>query len=291
MALTYHVPAGAIDVAALLEPFVYQVACEEADLLGEPADMRGAMRDGVFFRLYMPLVSTRSIELGFEAGRFSATAQVGASDDDHVLARQLAARAATVAKSSIAVGVATYSHRDLARFETAFGAARIREQTRFETATLVAAVRNEQQVMKLDGPVRTFHFGPRMLSEILTRDAADRDLWLTARIHATQWPEVDHVAPDILEYDEPRFTAVQWRPGVRHLLESCDYYMLAAGELDDAALAAAVMVPAAELSDLAGDTLTWLDERNAILEPVPVARWDAFLARARRFHRDPFTTP
>jgi hypothetical protein len=127
-----------------------------------------------------------------------------------------------------------------------------------------------------------------MLGEMTARDAEDRDLWLIARIHAAQWPEVEHTAAEVLAPPKGGFTAAQWPSGKRVLLPDCDYYVLADGQLTDAALAQAVIIPSHRLPEVAGGAFTWLDERNAMVEPIERDAWNYLLTRARRFHEMPF---
>jgi hypothetical protein len=76
---------------------------------------------------------------------------------------------------------------------------------------------------------------------------------------------------------ELRFAA--WSAGVRTLMPSVTAFALAGPQH--------LFVPSSALATLAGDRLEWLDEEQAILEPIPDDEWDAFTERARKVQATP----
>jgi hypothetical protein len=264
---------------------VRDVGCEEAEHSG--LELTGPMRPGYYHHIYLPHVSTRSLEISLEGDTLGIRIMTGSCVDDYELAIDLVCEAAGAAGGD---GVEGEDGRAIDPDARDWSAERewMIGMTRSLAGTIVGMVEREGQTVTLSGPRRAFHIGPRVAAELraASSDAAGLEKALTARIRRTQYIDLDELevlyaastmVMTLEDKRELRFAV--WSPGVRYLMPSVAAFALGAPE--------PLFVPPSALATLAGDRLQWLDEEQAILDPIPDDEWDAFIERARKYQSTP----
>lgn len=162
---------------------------------------------------------------------------------------------------------------DLAfRFLAAFGAPAPAVDIPAQIRADLAALKAQSQILTLDGPIREFHIGPRLWSEI--GDNPDR---LFAAMRRTQYVNVsEYYAANVIPVDAPEpFTVAAWTEGVRTLFPAVDYIVLEN----------TLFMPASVLPEVAGDRFQWLDEKQSLVEAFEGEDWKRLLKRVEAMRR------
>lgn len=130
----------------------------------EQAEIAHGLRPDFYFHAYQPGLSTRGVELGFEAGVLQARVMTCASHDEYELALRLCELAGKRAR------VATIRSEEGETFAPgergSYGAEWVEWMVDSGVQFLLAAG-EDRGVLHLDGPVRAFAFGPRSLRACL----------------------------------------------------------------------------------------------------------------------------
>lgn len=271
-------PSFSAVLDALREP---DWACAE----DAPADDRFA--PGYCFHPYLRGRSARGIELCHDAGRFQVRVLTCSSRADYELALHVVRTTAHLSGGLIhpenGEGVS------LDAFTASYGDAWIDEQVTTGPAVVFALVDRDGQTLTLSGARRDVHVGPRFAAELRARpgDMTAGEQLLAAMIRI-QYVDEDAWYPATAFRVTPKgkgedasFTMAVWAPDVAYLMPSVQMFAL---PTDDGE----ILVPSDAGPELAGARWTFLDERNALVEAIPQAEWDAFVARARGHAKQTF---
>ncbi len=150
-----------------------------------------------------------------------------------------------------------------------------------DQAESVAARVAERGVVVMRGPVRPFHLGPRLLSQLrharVPEAFADR---LVAAMRSTQWPPGDWYTAHVMHVRTPsgrhEFTAAVWGEGVAYIFPAVDYLVLASAGSGRRHL----MVPPEVVPRIAGERCRYLDEVQLLVEAIAGSEWRALWHRA-----------
>lgn len=221
--------------------------------------------------LHRQLVSTRQIEVAWQAGELEITIRVFASSEDIDLALRLASAIALEHGRDVWVeGEAGIPPGELqARFDR-----------RAWSATMAAGMRRlieRKGTVELSGPQRPAYLGPRVLAALDAGDSAEpffrRAITWLRRV---QWIEETegYRAMGILEGRESGRTVAIWDPRYRAVLPLVD--VVAIYHQDDHVAFAAARVP-----ELVGDRATWLDDEQLLLEAMRDDEIDLLVSTVR----------
>lgn len=238
---------------------------------------RGSSWDGLRWHFYRHGDSARCIEITHSDERFTVTVASPSSDEEYDLAFAFLEAAAQMLDSPVFVNdgppVPAIDLRSVCNLEWV-------EQTIDEGVRAILEVVGNGGLVTLDGPVRPFFVGPRLLGELLNDTPREQ---LPGRLMAVM-KAVQYVPPE--EYypaetlflrcpDDSRASFAVWAEGVRYLFPDVDFLAM----LDE--VGEPFFVPGSELPQLAGPAFRWLDERQALVEAVDGADWVILLAHAR----------
>jgi hypothetical protein len=248
----------------------------------EPADRDAPWPDG-YFHFYREGISTRSVEVEWEDGIFSARVMTCSAGEEYELALGLACAVARGAGAQVEPEEGGAFSPENA--ERVFGAEWIDQMVASGFRALGAIAEREGEV-HLTGPRRPFVMGPRTLREL--RAGASETLFglrTLAAMRRLQYidTEEDYFAASIMAVRDKasgnEFTLAAWAPGVRYLFPPVEYLALVAADQ--------ILVPYARVAELAGSRLRWLDEKHALVEEIPDEQWDAVVASARQYEAHP----
>ncbi|MCA9589817.1 MAG: hypothetical protein KC657_31150 [Myxococcales bacterium] len=237
------------------------------------------------FHFLMRGRSAREVEVGFEEeGAFHVRILTCAARVDYELAMAFIDAIAKLTKGTIhpedGDGV-PWNER-----ERAFGSEWIDKMVEWGPKMVADIVEREGNMLSLRGPNRVFHFGRRLLAEL--RKSGDHHVFSERLLEMSvrlQWLEGTFEQPKpVLTLPRSRrdpaagFTSIEWRPETRCFLPGGDYLALDAAEK--------MFVPYAKGPELAGDKWTYLDEVQAIVEPLSLVEWAAMLKNASKHRVD-----
>ncbi len=228
-------------------------------------------------------VSCREIGIGYAEGAFRIGVPAFAAAEDFDLAIRFAESFAEQCDSVIETEegetLSPGRARDTLNDEW------IRERIEAWTEKLFAMVRREQGCYQIPGPVRSFYIGPRVSSE-LTEGAPAEELSgrLAEAIRRVQYAYEDtHFAVSVMALrvkgTDGEVTASAWGEGVAHLFAPVDFLVVGGDR--------SLFVPYESLPEVAGDRLSWLDERQALVEAAEGEDWKGILQRAERHAAPP----
>jgi hypothetical protein len=170
-----------------------------------------------------------------------------------------------------------------------YGAAWAAHQVR-AAAALMARVVRERGLVTVRGPVRDFHLGARLLTELETgEDGEPGEAFAERLLDAmlrTQYvdPERYYEASPIRVDSGGGLRVAVWTPSrIGHLFTPVDYVFLMAREQDGGG-GDMLVVPFGAVPEIAGDRCAFLDERQLLVEPVSEGDWAVLGQRAER-HR------
>ena len=160
-----------------------------------------------------------------------------------------------------------------------------REWQHERAASAVRALRvlAESEVVRVPGPERSAHIGPRVMAEVTADDADDAEQGrrLIAVLRRVQWVTGPHDRAATLEVTGPGgagFTIAVIGPLLRYVLPPTDRLLVENGNLSNDA--GELMIPADALASLPGVRFTWLDDGNRLMDAVPESAWPAVVAAA-----------
>jgi len=232
--------------------------------------------------------STRTTELGWQAGKLTIVIRALASPDDCDLALRVAEVAAGLggADTVEADYFGAVEVGELRRLHTADW---MQEQAVSGTRVLAKLIRDGKGPMQMPGPNRSCFVGARLLAEL---EAAGSPETLSDRVLATmrrvQWDVPDDFrdagvfiseGSDAGHGRKTRFAS--WLPDANLVIPQVDYVALRATEGE------VVMVPFAAVAALAGSHGTLLDEVQLLVSAIGDEPWKTVIARARPLAASP----
>lgn len=280
--LTYEMVLDGLNVPDLV--------CEEADegRYDDPIALSGNWRPKFYHHFYRDGISTRSVEVGLEEGTFSVRVMSCSCPEDYQLALDMICNLARKTGGTI-------SSEEGVEFscgtrEEQYGHAWIDDHVQsICTMTLNMALdpQYKGEVMTMHGAVRPFHLGSRLAQQLVAEgDARAITRSLIERIRAVQYIDRDEeegpyaANPMSVTFRNGKeATLTAFGPGVYYLLPDVEYLALIAEP--------PIYVRYDALPTLVGERLQYLDERHALVEPIPDDEWERFLARARGHAVDP----
>jgi hypothetical protein len=143
-----------------------------------------------------------------------------------------------------------------------------------------AVMRMAESGCEMSGARRRFHVGPRLIAELRASGAADTlGARLLERFVRVQYvDEEGYYAASTFEVTprdgRPPYTLAAWAPEVRYVFPAVERLGLVAED-------GAVEIAHARGAELAGERWTWLDDKQALVEPIPDDEWEQLLRRAR----------
>jgi hypothetical protein len=128
----------------------------------------------------------------------------------------------------------------------------------------------------LDGAVRPFYFGERVKREV-TSNHSGNDVYaeLFRRIHETQYVGLEYFAPKHYEIIGTKKKFVVIGPDVQAVTPYVDFISFP----EEGSI---VFVPYAALPQIVGERLTWLDEKQALIDPIDESDWSKVLKIAKK---------
>jgi hypothetical protein len=150
-----------------------------------------------------------------------------------------------------------------------------------DQAESIADLVAERGVVVMMGPVRPFHLGPRLLSQLrhaqVPEAFADR---LVAAMRSTQWLPGNWYTAHVMHVRTPsgrhEFTAAVWGEGVDYIFPTVDYLVLASAGSGRRHL----IVPFEVVPRIAGNRCRYLDELQLLVEAIAGSEWRALWHRA-----------
>ena len=144
---------------------------------------------------------------------------------------------------------------------------------------LAALIREGRGPIEVQGPIRSLHVGPRLLTELETaRPPENFHRRLLDRLRSLQWIDPARYQPvGIFEADTERVGTIRFAvwSGQAMLFPAVEYALL-----DQQQQGRSFLIPAAEVPALAGARWRWLDELQGVIEAFE-EDWPALVARAR----------
>jgi hypothetical protein len=268
---TIHAPEGSVlTFGALQRATGTEVGSVEG--LGPDDPVRGLLN------LYRPRLTTRAIEVDAGESELSVRILTCSSVEDHELAVAVveiaaAHRGASLVEPEADDPIPTAELRR--RYDPAWAA---REVASAATIVINMVDQNPGKLITLNGPIRPFHAGGRLVAELRASGPPEGlgDRFVVA-MRRTQWPG-DAFAASILAVSggpsgkQTRLAVLTGR--ARTLLPDVD--AVALHEPDES-----LYVPPAVVRELLPEDATYLDERHLLVESVDEARWAAFIRAAR----------
>jgi hypothetical protein len=284
---------------------------------GEEVAAAGAAWPPMCVHLFRPGVSTRGIEVCHGNGGVTVRLLACSAPEEHELALRFVRATADLAGAPVRPQDAGELAVD--ELDGRYGAEWAVHQVR-SAALLMAQVVRERGLVTVRGPVRDFHLGERLLTELQTgaehdpewgsggleersgsppedrgsggleersgsppvdRSFAER---LLGAMRRTQYvdPERYYEASPIRVDSGGGLRVAVWTPSrIGHLFTPVDYVFLMAREQDGGEM---LVVPFGAVAEIAGDRCAFLDERQILVEPVSERDWTVLGQRAER-HR------
>ncbi len=157
----------------------------------------------------------------------------------------------------------------------------------FAAVKSAAAGLTKGEYLSLSGAVRPFYVGPRMFEEFrkLGSEESLRNEFFE-KFRAIQYidPELYYI-PSIKVFPQSSKELIIWGPGCQSFIPAVQVFALVSLEDEVPPL----FVGSDCLQELAGEKISWLDEKQALVSSVDESDWPDFLSKARKFEIDPAT--
>ena len=250
-----------------------EVVCES----GEP--LTGLWQIGRVHRLYMPRVTTRSVEATLVDGVFSVRLFSGACREDYLLALDFAAAFARIYDREVV-------SEEGVRFVPAernrrYGRGWIDDHIRAISKVILrmAVSKRPDEPLVVEGPIRRFHIGPRTAKAILEAGRSDleRAEVLFSMMQQVQYPNLPIVEPQAarLPDSERVVSAAFLMPETATLVSRAEFIAFQA--------AAPAHVPWEAATVLLGPYVRFLDEWTLAVAPIPQEAWLDLVSAAESF--------
>jgi hypothetical protein len=220
-------------------------------------------------------ISTRVTSIEYGDGQLEVTVPVGAALEDCDLALGIVRRVAAFAGE----GVETDSGKlTVDELNAVYDADWKREQIESAARTVIHLLRERGGPIAMPGPTRSVYIGERVASELETGDPdamADRLIAVARRV---LWPDPRYESATQLQASSPdgeEFSLAMLLPERACVLPDADRLVV-----DDPS--GAFMIPRYALEHLPVE-VTYLDDRNQLVEPVSASDWPDFCRAARTY--------
>ncbi len=119
----------------------------------------------------------------------------------------------------------------------------------------------------LEGAVRPFYFGERAKTEITSNRSGD-DIYaeLFRRIYETQYIGLEYFVPKHYEIAGTKKKFAVIGPGVQAVTPYVDFISFPQDK-------GMIFIPYAALPQILGERLSWLDEKQALIDPIDESEW------------------
>ena len=250
-------------------------------------DARGEWPDGTL-HFYRAGISTRATEVTYEDHAFEVRILTLASPEDHELAfrmvEHLSALTGSQCESEEHETIPIENLRDI------YDAAWVKSMTESQPAIIGHWAKAEGQTVTIVGPVREFHIGPRLHTELeASGPASEFPQRILEAIRRVQYQDLSgYVEAAILEASSPGHSQTiklsVWAPDRATHFSSVEYLHL----LPNDRLDKLFLVPYEALRHLAGRRFEWLDEKQSLVEAVTSDEWPDLLREAEQYRVSPF---
>jgi len=222
------------------------------------------------WHIYRHDVSARAIEIGFANKRFFVAVPTPAAVGDYELAVRFAQQAALYFEEGIETE--EFGEVSMADLGCRFNLEWIEETSEAGIQSLIDAIEEDRATRRLDGPMRPFFAGPRLLGKLLQdRPVVTLPQRLMALMRKAQYldPEQYYPAEDLVLVDNvgQRASFSVWSEGVGYVFGVVDFLALLDRNGDP------FLIPADRHPLLAGPACRWLDERQTLVEPISGDNW------------------
>jgi hypothetical protein len=236
---------------------------------------------------FIPNVSCRGSEVAVEEDGYSVRVLACSAPEDYELSLTLVE---TIAKSTNGkISGECGSKVTVKQLRSKFDSEWINNDLNLSFAAVEssAAGLTNGQYLSLSGAVRDFYVGPRMLQELSKLGSVEsmRNEFFE-KFRAVQYidPEL-YYFPSIRVFPKSSKKFVVWGPGCQYFFPAIQVFALVS--LEDGV--PPLFVDSDCLQELAGERISWLDEKQALVSSVAESDWPDFLLRARKFEIDPAT--
>jgi hypothetical protein len=240
----------------------------------------GLWPDGYTY-LFRYGISTRSVEIYHEAGEFRVTIKAFSAAEDYKLAFDLVERLAELTGGT--VRSERFGELPGAQLRSKHDGAWVRRMVEapFRAHMLIVAIGTD---VEIQGPIRPFYLGARLIAELAkTGPEATLPERLLERMRHVQYVDPKQYRPAnpfrATLRDGSTVCYAVWGPGDNCLVPSVGYLVLYHN-----GPGCPPMIPHQCLPQLAGDRLTWLDEKQALLRAIPETEWPVLVQRARQYN-------
>jgi hypothetical protein len=132
----------------------------------------------------------------------------------------------------------------------------------------------------LEGAVRPFYFGERVKAEVTSnRSGDDSYAELFRRIHETQYIGLEYFVPKHYEIAGTKKKFVVIGTGVQVVIPYVDFISFPQDK-------GMIFVPYATLPKIVGERFSWLDEKQALIDPIDESDWSNAMKIAERHSVD-----
>lgn len=236
---------------------------------------------------FIPNVSCRGSEVAAEEDGYSVRILACSAPEEYELAFTLVETIAKLTNGKISGECG--SSVTVEQLRSKFDSAWINNDLNLSFAAVEssAAGLTNGEYLSLSGAVRPFYVGPRMFEEFskLGSEESLRNVFFE-KFRAVQYvdPELYYI-PAIRLFPHSSKELIIWGPGSPSLIPAAQVFALVSLEDEVPPL----FVDSDCLQELAGERISWLDEKQALVSSVDESDWPDFLSQARKFEIDPAT--
>ncbi|MFT6142598.1 MAG: hypothetical protein ACJAZO_002380 [Myxococcota bacterium] len=251
------------------------------------AHLSGAWQVGHQHRLFVHGVSTRSVEVVFDGGEFTARLFSGACREDYLLALDMAAAVSRVSGQSIRSeeGVSFVP----SELEKRYGRGWVDDHIRAigKVILRMASSRRPEEPLVVEGPIRAFHIGPNAAKAITASGHSDleRAERMFGMMREVQYPSAPILEPraTVLPDSEQVVAAAFIEPEKSVVVQRTDVLAF----MTDVP----AHVPWIPAIDLLGPYVRFLDEWTVAIAPIPHEAWADLTAAASTMEVSPASNP
>jgi hypothetical protein len=237
------------------------------------------------YHVYQEGVSTRSIELDWSGDNLRVRIMSCSSPAEYELALRIVEYAGRRGTGKVASEDAA-GEFPLDTLRVKYDARWVDHQVTGCIKCVAAIVEEQRKTVQLLGPNRWAYVGPKMIRELRQHPPEEFTTRIVDLLRRVQYcnlrGQTHYYEANTLAFRGPdgkEFTCATWGSETPYLFPKVEKFALQG----DPFSAPPVLVSADALPHLAGDRLSWLDECQSLVEPVPQDEWGALLARARDY--------
>jgi hypothetical protein len=251
-------------------------------------DAHGPWPDGTL-HIYRAGISTRATEITYEDHAFQVRILALASSEDYELALRVVDQLSALTGSQVESEEGEVFPAQ--RLQDIYDATWVRHMTESEPRVLGHWAKGEGETVTIAGPVRQFHIGPRLYSELDTAGPENEfPQRILEAIRRVQYQDLSgFIEAAVMEVSSPdgkkTITLSVWSPeNATHFVERVEYLHLMPNNRPDGLF----VIPYQALPEIAKGQFAWLDENQCLVEPVSSDNWPELLRAAERFITSPF---